>query len=318
MSPIIHQRHDKLVKRSFDEKNIAIDFLKAHLLPDVYRRIDINTLELTDKSFVLPEFREIHSDVVYRCQFDQKELGYIFFLLEAESSAQKKLLPFYKLQYTVSLMDQHIHQGYEKLPIVLPICLYHGETSPYPHSRDIYHCFEDVELARQLAFKPFTLVDLTVLPDEEIKTHGVASLMEMLLKHSRDKRKELLSVLKQIKSLFSTISLQVSQEYWLATIHYTLDHPQDDTLSGNTGADEIVQFFITALPQAKEAIMTFTEQLELRGEQRGIQIGELRGKREEAIAIARNLLAKGVDLQTIKECTHLSNEDLFKLNDIVV
>jgi predicted transposase/invertase (TIGR01784 family) len=72
--------------------------------------------------------------------------------------------------------------------------------------------------------------------------------------------------------------------------------------------------------------MTFTEQLErrgeLRGEQRGIQIGEQRGmqigERNKAISIARNMLAKGVDLQTIKEWTHLSDEDLSQLDDIIV
>jgi recombination-promoting nuclease RpnB len=64
--------------------------------------------------------------------------------------------------------------------------------------------------------------------------------------------------------------------------------------------------------------MTFTEQLELRDELRGIQRGMQIGERNKAISIARNLLVKGVDLQTIKECTHLSDEDLSQLDDIIV
>lgn len=64
-----HQAHDKLFKLSLTEKKVAIAYLKAHLPPKIYKHINLNTLELTDKSFVLAKFREIHSDIVYRCQF---------------------------------------------------------------------------------------------------------------------------------------------------------------------------------------------------------------------------------------------------------
>lgn len=62
----IPQSHDKLFKVSLTEKPVAIDYLKSHVPVEIYKRININTLELTDKSFILPKFREIHSDIVYR------------------------------------------------------------------------------------------------------------------------------------------------------------------------------------------------------------------------------------------------------------
>lgn len=157
MGSFIHQPHDRFFKCSLTEKKIAIDFLKTYLPTEIYKRIDLATLELTDKSFILPKLREIHSDIIYRCQLDGKA-SYVFFLVEHESTARDELMAFRKLQYTIGAMEQHVRQGNKKLPIVLPICLYHGKQSPYPHPIDVYDCFEDPVLARQLAFKPFRLI----------------------------------------------------------------------------------------------------------------------------------------------------------------
>ncbi len=93
--------------------------------------------------------------------------------------------------------------GHKKLPIVLPICLYHGTKTPYPHLLDIYECFDNPLLAKQTIFKPFTLIDLTVLSDDELAQDGLAFLMEMLLKHSR--AKNFLTILKQKRDICTTI-----------------------------------------------------------------------------------------------------------------
>lgn len=80
--------------------------------------------------------------------------------MEHESTAKDELMAFRLLHYIVSLSYEHLQQGNRKLPIVLPLCIYHGEVSPYPHSTDLYDNFEDPELARKVAFKPFKLIDL--------------------------------------------------------------------------------------------------------------------------------------------------------------
>ena len=139
------------LKLSLTEKQVAIDYLKSHVPAEIYKSININTLELTDKSFILPKFREIHSDIVYRCQFDGKD-GYIFFILEAESTANEELMAFRQLQYSIAAMDQHLRQGHKKLPITLPICLYHAIASPYPHPLDVYQCFDNPDLAKKIVF----------------------------------------------------------------------------------------------------------------------------------------------------------------------
>ncbi|WP_408005658.1 Rpn family recombination-promoting nuclease/putative transposase [Rickettsiella massiliensis] len=79
-------------------KKVAIDFLKAHLEKEIYKALNINTLQLTEKSFIVPELREIHSDIIYKCQINQKP-GYLFFLVEHESTAKDELMAFRLLHY---------------------------------------------------------------------------------------------------------------------------------------------------------------------------------------------------------------------------
>lgn len=296
MTISIHQAHDKLFKLSLTEKKVAIAYLKAHVSPEIYKHININTLELTDKSFILPKFREIHSDIVYRCQFDNHD-GYIFFILEAESTANEELMAFRQLQYSIAAMDQHLRQGHRKLPVVLPICLYHGTKSPYPHSLDIYECFDNPILARQAIFKPFTLIDLTVLSDAELAQDGLAFLMEMLLKHSR--AKNFLTILKQRRETIRDILNQLNQETRRFMLKYVINETQDEKVAD--AVNQLIQILTTDLPEDKETIMTFAQQL------------EERGRKEERYKMAKSLLAEGLSLDLVRKVTELSDLDLVEL-----
>ena len=111
--------------------------------------------------------------MVYECLIDGKK-SYIYFLLEHQSTPDE-LMAFRKLQYNVALMNQHLKKGNKKLPVIVSLCLYNGNKSPYPHSTDVFDCFENIELAKELMFKPFKLIDLSVLSDEEIEQHGIAA-----------------------------------------------------------------------------------------------------------------------------------------------
>jgi len=295
----IHQAHDKLFKLSLTEKKVAISYLKAHVPAEIYKHIDINTLQLTDKSFILPKFRAIHSDIVYRCQFDNKE-GYIFFILEAESTANEKLMAFRQLQYCIAAMDQHLRQGHKKLPIVLPICLYHGIESPYPHPLDIYECFDNPILAKQAIFKPFTLIDLTVLSDDELAQDGFAFLMEMLLKHSRTKN--FLTILKERRKAIKVILSQFNRETRRDMLKYVISETQDEEMPN--ALEQLVQILTTDLPEDKETIMTFAQQL------------RQQGREIERYEVAKSLLAEGISLDIIKKVTKLPDLDLAELEKI--
>ena len=124
MKTTLHQPHDKYFKRNLKEVKVAIDFLKTYLQADIYNKIDISTLQLSEKSFIVPQLREIHSDVIYKCIINNSP-GYLYFLLEHQST-DDPLMAFRFLHTTVSLSYEHLKQGHKRLPIILPFCVYHG------------------------------------------------------------------------------------------------------------------------------------------------------------------------------------------------
>ena len=330
MTIIIHQPHDKYFKANLKDKRVAIDFLKAYLEPALFSKINIKSLQLTEKSFIVPQLREIHSDIIYQCLINNSP-GYLFFLLEHQSTADP-LMAFRFLHTLVSLSYEHLKQRYTKLPIILPFCIYHGETSPYPYSTSLYDCFEDPEFAREVAFKPFKLIDLTVLSDEEIKTHGLVGLMEMLFKHQRDKN--FLSIMRQLlqSQFVQKVIKQLNISYLTDMLNYIVNTSQDD--NEPQAAQHLIQELIQAFPEepARKTIMTFAQQLkeeykqefmgtlaqQLRQEglAQGLEQGLEQGRRQEDLVIARRMLNKGVDLSFIKEITQLSHQDLLNLENL--
>lgn len=64
--------------------------------------------------------------------------------------------------------------------MVVLLLFYHGIESPYPYSLCWLDCFADPKLARQLYASAFPLIDVTVMPDDEIMQHRRMALLELI------------------------------------------------------------------------------------------------------------------------------------------
>lgn len=73
--------------------------------------------------------------------------------------------------------------GHKKLPLVIPVLFYTGKRSPYPYSTHWLDEFDDPALAGKLYSSAFPLVDVTVIPDEEIAGHRSMAALTLLQKH---------------------------------------------------------------------------------------------------------------------------------------
>lgn len=301
---MIHNPHDKFVKASLKQKAIAMDFLKAHLPKSILSKVDLRTLEMTDKSYVTPALKELQSDIVYRCEING-ETGYIplLFLIEHQSSADEQMA-FRLLEYTVHLMRDHLNAGHKHLPLVYPLCIYHGTPSPYPYSTDIYEMFTSPEFARQFMFKPFHLLDLTTRSVEVLEKDGLAGVMEILLK-AHHAKKELRSILNYVveNGLLGVVIHQTPEAYLQHVLHYTVEL---NDYNEDFSSKQLIDLLTQALPDKREQIMTFREQLQQEGRQEGILLGMHEAKREDA----RKMLAEGVSRDIVKRVTGLSDIEL--------
>ncbi len=110
----------------------------------------------------------------------------IYCQVEAQSKPEK-LLPLRILNYNLELITWHWENKKEEIPPIANLILYNGIKSPYPYKIKFLDLLNDYKVAKELLLEGTTLIDLSIHKDEEIEKHKKTALMELLLKHSRQR-----------------------------------------------------------------------------------------------------------------------------------
>ncbi|ACE06618.1 hypothetical protein Aasi_1306 [Candidatus Amoebophilus asiaticus 5a2] len=243
---------------------------------------------------------------------DLAEMLYVYTLIENQST-HNKLMAFSMLSYNVALMEQHLNEGYQELPIIVNICIYTGKKSPYPYSQDICDYFEGVELAREQMFKHFKLLDLSVLSQEELLKDGTFGSVEALLRQGRER--DYLNWINNNQVLI----WELVSNYGLSIVIYIL------TTDDKNDADYLMQAIIEAVLEQKEIIVTAAQQLRqvdiqtglIKGIKEGIEQGKEEGVKlgiqAKAQAIDKSMLKEGLEISLIQKVTGISREAIEKL-----
>jgi predicted transposase/invertase (TIGR01784 family) len=302
--------HDSLFKKFFGEVGVVNDFLQIHLPPALLKICDLGTLAITSGSFVEDDLATQYSDMLYSMH-TLGGTGYVYCLIEHQSSADE-MMAFRLLRYSIAAMHRHLEQGHKKLPLVIPLLFYHGTQSPYPYSTCWLDCFHHPDVAQPLYCQPFPLVDVTVIPDNEIKIHGKAALLEYVQKHIR--ARDINLRLPDIAFLMDLA--QLSEDQGKSLLRYLAQ--ETNTLDSKT----FLRILVENTPRYRDEMMTLAEHLKLEGRNEGRTEGRNEGRNEgrseQAREIARNLLSMGLDRTTIERATGLGNIELDALMDLAV
>ncbi len=256
-------------------------------LPSTLRELcDLQTLKLESGSFIEDSLRASYSDVLWSLKTNEGD-GYIYVVIEHQSSPDAHMA-FRLMRYAMAAMQRHLDAGHKTLPLVIPMLFYHGALSPYPFSLCWLDEFDDPALARQLYSATFPLVDITVIPDDEIMQHRRIALLELMQKHIR--KRDLMGLVERLVSLLTTGYANDSQ---LKTLfNYMMQF-------GNTPhVDKFIREVAQRVPQQKESLMTIAEVL------------QQEAKQKEALRIAQMMLANGISHEIILKITGLSAKDL--------
>lgn len=146
--------HDGLFKLFLREPDTARDFLAVHLPADIRAQVRLDTLKLEPGSFVDQKLRELHSDVLYSVETAEGHAGYIYCLVEHQSTADR-MMAWRMMRYSMAVMDAHLKKGNGTLPVVVPLLFYQGMVRPYPYSTDWMDCFDVPALAREVYSRPW-------------------------------------------------------------------------------------------------------------------------------------------------------------------
>ncbi len=286
--------HDALFKAFLSDISVARDFLDIHLSAEIRGLCDLSTLQIATGSYIEEDLNQHFSDILYSLKIADN-LGYIYILIEHQSTPAP-LMPFRMLRYQLGVMKQHLNQGHKKLPLVVPLLFYQGPPTPYPDTTRLIDCFEEPKVAEKIWGKPFKLIDLTVIPDEELRTHKSVALLEIVQKHIRVK--DIMHFIQDVVTLFELGYTDKGKSVLKYLFH------QGECAERN----QLIQFLYEKAPQYKEEIMTIAQQLRQEGRQEGKQEGRQEGEEKKAFAIAQNMLEEGIDLAVIQRVTGLDDK----------
>ncbi|HFW7391944.1 TPA: recombination-promoting nuclease RpnB [Shigella flexneri] len=269
--------HDAVFKSFLRHPDTARNFINIHLPAPLRKLCDLTTLKLEPNSFIDEDLRQYYSDLLWSVK-TQEGVGYIYVVIEHQSKPEE-LMAFRMMRYSIAAMQNHLDAGYKELPLVIPMLFYHGCRSPYPYSLCWLDEFAEPAIARKIYSSAFPLVDITVVPDDEIMQH---------------RKMALLGLVDQIVSLLVTGNTNDRQ--LKALFNYVLQ----------TGDAQRFRAFIGEIteraPQEKEKLMTIADRLR--------EEGAMQGKHEEALRIAQEMLDRGLDRELVMMVTRLSPDDL--------
>ncbi|UGD24807.1 Rpn family recombination-promoting nuclease/putative transposase [Escherichia coli] len=277
--------HDAIFKAFLSRPETARDFIEIHLPPSLVKLCNLDTLHLESSSFVEENLRQYYNDVLYSVE-TTKGCGYIYVLIEHQSSPDENMA-FRMLRYAIATMQRHLEAGHDYLPLVIPILFYQGKRSPYPWSTNWLDGFPDPDIARDLYFHAFPLVDITLIPDDEIMQHCSMAAFTLVQKHIR--QRDMTTLLDKLSRLMILGQMSGQQIRMLINYMALVGEAQD--------VRTLVHGLAQRVPQQGEELMTLAEEL----------------RRDALLNVAKAMLQRGFDLQLIMEMTGLSQEDLYQL-----
>jgi len=306
--------HDATFRQFLTQPGIARDFMEFHLPAELRTICDLSTLKLESGSFVEDDLRQYFSDVLYSLKTTGGKDSYIHVLIEHQSTPDRHMA-FRLMRYAVAAMQRHLEAGHKKLPLVIPVLFYTGRRSPYPWSTRWLDEFDDPALAERLYGGAFPLVDVTVIPDDEIMGHRSMAALTLLQKHIH--RRDLATLTDRLATLLMADYLSSPQVTGL--IHYLLQAGE------SADSEAFVRELARRVPQHGDALMTIAQQLEQKGIEKGIEkgraegieLGEQRGiekgRNEGKLEVARTMLQNGLDRNIVMKMTGLSEDDLAQI-----
>jgi hypothetical protein len=163
------------VRYTFDHPERAAAELRAALPPEVVAQVDWSSLRRETGSVVDAELRERQSDLLFSARMRGGEPVLLYLLLEHQASVDR-WMAFRMLRYVMRQLERwrQQHPESDKLPVILPVVMYHGQEGRWTAARRMEDLFqlpqEASELWRELLPRfEYRLDDLTAEREEALR-----------------------------------------------------------------------------------------------------------------------------------------------------
>jgi predicted transposase YdaD len=295
--PISPTPHNDFFYQVMSRKDKAKTFFERYLPKAVQEITNLEAITLAESKHVSDAGISLYNDVLYRCEFNEGQPGYLFAMCEHQSTPESQM-PLRLLEYNTMTIRQHLKQGQEQFPIIINSVVYHG-SKPWNYSTAFADYYANPTLGKEfLDMAPFTLINIPALPvstirqDEEL---GFCFEAFRCTSHTDPYEAFQEAVMDPIfKVYFDALSKEL-RNLVLSYLGNCIDrnkHSLEDLIN-----------LVSSNPQEKEEIMTSIAQA-IR--QEGMQEGMQQGEHKKALHIAKNMLSSNEPKEKIHQFTGLS------------
>ncbi len=302
MEENIHNTHDKGYKYLFSIKRLFVQLLRSFINQGWAQKIAPEDVEIVDKSFILPDFKDKEADLVYKIKMDGGDV--YFYLLELQSTVDFQM-PYRLLLYMVEIWrtvlkdtaSREAERKDFKLPVIVPCVLYNGNDNWTAEKS-----FRET-LARHEEFDEFVLdfkyilFDVRRYNDEDLLKLSNVIGAAFFIDKTMDKANDLLGRLKAVAKRMHGLSDDDIQVLWTWLKNIAARGlPKDKE-------NEIEEIF-----QKERKVLDMVYAIE-----RVMQQERTDAISEEKIEIAKKLIKKGMIVEDIADITELSVDAIRKL-----
>jgi predicted transposase/invertase (TIGR01784 family) len=265
---------DRLFRRLFGDADAAADLARNALPQELLRRIDLDSAELIEGSFVDEQLRGHQTDLLVRFRSSGGREIYVYVLVEHKSSPDR-WAPLQMLRYVVRVYQELLDKatGRSRLPEVVPLLLYHGSRRwRYALSLESH-----IEGKREYGHIPrFTpiLYDLRNVRRERVSgaVHTAVGLLCLKYIQRRFTKKVVRLLLDELHRLPRDEWSRRYTEAFYAAIVRVKEQEEIDLFIAHARA--------MRYRDSEEAVMTYGEKLLKEGLEKGLEKGRLREKQE--------------------------------------
>ncbi len=287
----INNPHDKFFKETFGNVTVAGDFLTNYLPASIVKYIDIDTLDPQKDSFIDNNLDENFSDLLFKANIANEE-GYVYFLFEHKSYPDKGVA-FQVLRYMIEIWEAKMDKEMGGLPVVLPLVVFHGNSSWRISSSlgDILNGYNELpeDLKIYVPNFEYLLYDITDYSDEEIKGVAQTRIGLTLLRDifTSDNEKFLQSFHRSVSYLNELEDRQTGIEYFETMIRYIASAARNLT---KKDVQKILQDVERNYQEGSEIAMTLADMWR----EEGREEGRKEGREEERKTVQVEIVEQGL------------------------
>lgn len=335
-----HHPHDKAYKFLLSSRKLFAELLHSFVERGWVDEIDESQLMKVDKSYILQDFREREADLVYRMEWNDRQI--IFYVLMEMQSVVDFQMPYRLLLYMVEIWRDVLKntegtvaaRKHFKLPAIVPIVLYNG-ASPWTACRSFRETLSGEEwFGDELLDFKYILIDVHRYDEQELVRLSNLIGSVFLLERKADIH-DFISSLSGLTGVLECLPEDSFRLFltWMKLV--TLGRLSEE--NGQKIA-EIVDFYneprearsmISNLEKAFEEFdLKMSRALQdgmaqgmaqgmaegmAQGKLLGEKQGKMEGRQEAQEEIARRMLGKGLPAALVAEVTGLPEEAVEKL-----